>query len=1014
MGNGLFYHPYLTLDNQSAFFLGENAFEARDALRRVTYEAVDPLIIPLEVPVTIVSGHKLPAIYEDLLVNIANYGNYELRTQQNPTLRNSDGSCDYSQKSSNPNEKPNLFVFPYDFRKSNIESADKLKAFIQCVQELYPGRKVDILAHSQGGLVSRRYILDGNGQEQKIDKLITIASPWLGAPEALYKIETGGDFFPDGFSGSLLEQGGFSIGLIQPPLIKSLSEFFPSVHELFPTRHYIETFGVPGLIEIGDMNGNRTPNERYSFEQTKAFLNEDFRRSKPGDNSANFHDCATDTAACGQDDWRNDQSGVKYYHIVATKTGETTTASVTVEESESCTTGYREGIRACRKLKIFKPIKGAGDRTVPTISAGRGYANQINPGLNSPNATVEYLNSPSQSANGDYEHNGITKNCKTWNFVLTWLGNPSQTCQVNLTSQGASKIPEDNFSQLSLTANSEAYYIKLLGISEVNIRDEAGNKFLKENEFVINTLTGLEEYKAIGEDAVFLSIFPTQNHYVEFQVGNNPIMLEAVKGVGNKRPDLAVRFNDLYLPAGVKAQLKLTPESEASLRYDSDGDGVFETTLNPSVVLIGTQANDTESPVVTINSTRQGNSVTVEITAQDVTSGVNGISYSIDGVNFSNYSAPFVLSYSANPITIYAFADDNAANRSGLVTKTVYFNVSVSGMVTYSTTPPSQLPKYVSGVSLNTAGTSTASAVTDNAGTYLINNLTPDVGYSVTPSKSGNASGITSFDATLVLRHVAAGGIGPDALNTKQQLAADTSGDNIITSFDATFILRYVSANGQTAYTGQTGNWKFLPVSRNYQSISAPLTGENYEAILIGEASGDWIQPSNLALTNDGAHVNAETNAFILSGEQQKQQSVPEVQISLPPDAVVRQGDTVVIPITLTNNTGVKVSAFSFDVSFSPAFLQAANSGIEKSGTLSSNCEVEANTIIAGKINIAGACIDSIAAYSGTLVKLRLKVVGREGNNTDELRTLQFWSTPVFEDHSGNRITVGRVNGSIR
>ncbi len=120
-------------------------------------------------------------------------------------------------------------MFPYDFRKSNAVSAEKLRQFIQCIQAFYPDNKVDLLGHSQGGIIARRYILDSvrTGYDHKVDKLITIASSFLGAPEALYKLETGGDYLPDGFNSAwgVFEQAGFSVLLITPPVLRKSCNF---------------------------------------------------------------------------------------------------------------------------------------------------------------------------------------------------------------------------------------------------------------------------------------------------------------------------------------------------------------------------------------------------------------------------------------------------------------------------------------------------------------------------------------------------------------------------------------------------------------------------------------------------------------------------------------------------------------------------------------------------------------------------------------------------------------------
>ena len=76
-------------------------------------------------------------------------------------------------------------------------------------------------------------------------------------------------------------------------------------------------------------------------------------------------------------------------------------------------------------------------------------------------------------------------------------------------------------------------------------------------------------------------------------------------------------------------------------------------------------------------SAGQANTAIVQIGAIDTQSGVRKIWYSFDGLNFDQYIEPFPVSLSSIPITIEAFADDNAANRSGLVSKTVSLSASV-------------------------------------------------------------------------------------------------------------------------------------------------------------------------------------------------------------------------------------------------------------------------------------------------------------------------------------------------
>ena len=194
----------------------------------------------------------------------------------------------------------------------------------------------------------------------------------------------------------------------------------------------------------------------------------------------------------------------------------------------------------------------------------------------------------------------------------------------------------------------------------------------------------------------------------------------------------------------------------------------------------------------------------------------------------------------------YSVAANTGAQRTGtiaiagqsfIVTQAAS-SYNISGAVIYGTTPTNEAAKFVSGVLISPTGVPSASVNTDSNGAYLLSNLSAGQ-YTVTPSKSGQVNGISVFDATLVLRCVAAG---PERceLTANQKIAADGNGDKSINPFDATLILRYIAAGTQTANTGQVGNWRFDPVSRPYQPLNDNVSGDNYTAILVGEVNGSW------------------------------------------------------------------------------------------------------------------------------------------------------------------------------
>ena len=231
------------------------------------------------------------------------------------------------------------------------------------------------------------------------------------------------------------------------------------------------------------------------------------------------------------------------------------------------------------------------------------------------------------------------------------------------------------YSSASVSASySPSQYLVISGTTEVTVRDETGNTAsIDENGLLNNQINGLMNYEMVGENAIMLTFSVGHTYTIEFSAGNEPFGFDMVEGIGNEQPNVAVRYNDMSIPLGSKIKFKVSPESLTSLEYDENGDDDFESSVAPTVILNGVAANDTTPPIVNIGITQEGDSATAIITAQDGDSGIGRIWYSLDGQNFRLYTAPLTFSYSANSFKIYSFADDNAANRSGLTTKIFNF-----------------------------------------------------------------------------------------------------------------------------------------------------------------------------------------------------------------------------------------------------------------------------------------------------------------------------------------------------
>jgi pimeloyl-ACP methyl ester carboxylesterase len=116
-------------------------------------------------------------------------------------------------------EGRNLFIFHYDWRLSNFETAQSFQAFIETTPQLRGG-KLDIVAHSMGGILTRIY-LQQYGGAAKVRKVIYLGTPFLGAMSALATLSNGWGTFANRLAGGLDN-------------IRNVILSLPAFYELFP------------------------------------------------------------------------------------------------------------------------------------------------------------------------------------------------------------------------------------------------------------------------------------------------------------------------------------------------------------------------------------------------------------------------------------------------------------------------------------------------------------------------------------------------------------------------------------------------------------------------------------------------------------------------------------------------------------------------------------------------------------------------------------------------------------
>ncbi|MCL4830786.1 MAG: IPT/TIG domain-containing protein [Caldilineaceae bacterium] len=143
----------------------------------------------------------------------------------------------------------------------------------------------------------------------------------------------------------------------------------------------------------------------------------------------------------------------------------------------------------------------------------------------------------------------------------------------------------------------------------------------------------------------------------------------------------------------------------------------------------------------------------------------------------------------------------------------------------------------VPGVGLSLTGTNSRSATSDSSGLYSLADV-PSGSYTLSPSKSDGVGtdAITSFDASLVLRHSA----GVEILTGNAATVADVDRSGSITPMDASYILRKSVRLIDVPFPGAGQVWAFAPASRSYAPLTGDQSAQNFTALLLGDVSGNW------------------------------------------------------------------------------------------------------------------------------------------------------------------------------
>ena len=184
-----------------------------------------------------------------------------------------------------------FFLFPYDWRGDITDNADgALINRIDTILSQTGSGKIDIIAHSQGGLLIKKFLLDNPKYDSKIRKIVFLGTPNLGSPKSARTLLEGDDL------GVEWKLNNVTMLQLDSDEVKRISLNMPAIYEMLPSREYFSQ--ISGYLGTGKTI--------YDYTTTKQKLIDDGLNSSLISLAENFHSVALDNfsfSGTGIDVW---------------------------------------------------------------------------------------------------------------------------------------------------------------------------------------------------------------------------------------------------------------------------------------------------------------------------------------------------------------------------------------------------------------------------------------------------------------------------------------------------------------------------------------------------------------------------------------------------------------------------------------------------------------------------------------------------------------------------------------
>lgn len=517
-------------------------------------------------------------------------------------------------------ENQDLFTFPYDWRygvsgkyADGTTNSDLLSVKIQDIMAKTGSDKVDVIAHSLGGLITKQYVINHQA-DNHIGKAVFVGVPNTGAPKAVK---------------ALLQGDNFGIPWLADSEIKKISANMPASYDLLPSQQYYDTKGsyIKTIDQTKCLEDFTTPCDikDLNHQEANSFLSGQGFNSLAISGAENLH-----TQSFDNFDLRT--VGIDLYAIDGCK-------SATL--SKVVSTKYNDifGQQTNYDLR-FAP----GDGTVPFESATNLPINQGN---------KFYFAGASHSK------------------MLSADGSRQKI--VNLISGSNIPIGDNLITQDISKCNLNGKAISVFSPVNIFVTDQDGNKLgLADDGSVINEITNAD-FEMIGEHKfLFLPQDNGQTYNINLQGIDTGIYTIKSQNIASSQIVNTEVFSNLPVTMALTGEININPIDNSTTLSVKQNPNDVPTIITPSAIIDATASEDVLPPIsiVTLSGVAgqlnfYRSSVSVNIKTIDDLSGALDLEYNLDNVGYQKIlgdKAEFTVSNEGEH-TIKFFSTDKAGNK---------------------------------------------------------------------------------------------------------------------------------------------------------------------------------------------------------------------------------------------------------------------------------------------------------------------------------------------------------------